>query len=191
MPDFEIVDVRPDLKPLFRALSECGKRYHHIRNHRVLAQTIARLSEPPASLQTPPPDASELANSLLKAVVPFNQDLQHLRCDATADSWIQIQDGTLFCPLNANVQGGGGRGSLKPGLPQLGKADRIKLTWHLYCIALGSSAEGCGQMRFKLSRPPLGGPPGGPMWRALMAALPVAQSFLVSAETPVREAASN
>jgi hypothetical protein len=48
-------------------------------------------------------------------------------------------------------------------------------------------AEGCGQSRFTISRPSGGGAPLGPRWRALMSALPLAQSFLASAEAPVRE----
>src|SRR5689334_11686532 len=49
-----------------------------------------------------------------------------------------------------------------------------------------TGTEGCGKSHFKFSRPPEAGAPYGPMWRALMAALPVAHAFLDRAECDPR-----
>jgi hypothetical protein len=188
MPEFEIVDVP---EPLLRALSECGKRYHLIRNQRMLAQTIARLIEPPASLQIPTPTRTALPNSLLNAVVPFDPDAaaRMLRFDkghpdpdakwkalsrAERKRAKRLWTWALDVTLDTAPQG---------------RPHRIDAALVLYCARV--VAEGCGQIRFKLSKPPLGGPPGGPMWRALMAALPLAQCFLASAEAPAREGRGN
>jgi hypothetical protein len=46
----------------------------------------------------------------------------------------------------------------------------------LYCARL--LAEASGKDQFTFSRPPYGGKPDGPMWRALIEALPIAQLFL-------------
>jgi hypothetical protein len=46
----------------------------------------------------------------------------------------------------------------------------------LYCIRF--LCEESGRSKFNFSRPTDGGPPGGPMWRALIEALPIAQQFL-------------
>jgi hypothetical protein len=46
----------------------------------------------------------------------------------------------------------------------------------LYCMCILS--EFSGRRRFRYRRPKEGGAPGGPMWRALVAALPLAQIFL-------------
>jgi len=44
-----------------------------------------------------------------------------------------------------------------------------------------SLCEACRSQKFRFSRPTDGGPPYGPMWRALTAALPVAESRIDTA----------
>ena len=70
MGDFETVEVEPELGPLFDALLDCG-----IRSHRVIAQTMERLSTPPEAFYQPPQSTSKLANAVLKAMVPFDGDM--------------------------------------------------------------------------------------------------------------------
>jgi hypothetical protein len=45
-------------------------------------------------------------------------------------------------------------------------------------------AEACGQTGSEFSRPRTGRAPAGPMWRALIAALPLAESFLACLDGP-------
>lgn len=186
MRHFEIVDVPSDVKPLFHALSECGTRYHHIRNHRVLVQTIARLIEPPASLQIPTSRRTEPANSLLKSVVPFDADAaaRMLRLDnGKPDSDAKW---SVLSPAERKRAKRLWTWALDAGLdtaPQ-GRPHKIDAALVLYCAR--AVAEGCGQSRFAFSRS-LDGAPRGPMWRALTAALPLAQSFLASVESQTHE----
>ena len=179
MRDFEIVDVSPEeIRPLFRALTECGRRYCHIRNSRVLAQTIGRLSEPPASLHIPTSGRTELANSALKALVPFDGDMaaRMLRLDdrepdpdATWRALSRSERKRAKRMWTWAMDAGFG------ATPQ-GRPPKIDAALVAYCSRV--VAEGCGQSRFQFSRPPDGGTPRGPMWRALMAALPLAGAFL-------------
>jgi len=188
MPGFKIIDVSPDLKPLFDALSECGNRYHHIRNHRVLWRTLARLSEPPVSLQIPAPERTELANWVLTAIVPFDGDLAALM--------LHLDEGkpdpnAKWSTLSSSKRKRAKRlwnWALDASLdtsPQ-GRPHKIDPALVLYCERV--VAEGCGQSQLKFSRPAEGGLPRGPMWRALMAALPLAQSFLACVDVPAGEA---
>ena len=57
-----------------------------------------------------------------------------------------------------------------------GRPNKIDPAMVLYCACV--IAEGCGKPHLRFSRPALGGAPSGPMWRALMTALPLAHSFL-------------
>jgi hypothetical protein len=61
-----------------------------------------------------------------------------------------------------------------------GRPHEIDAALVIYCSRVVT--EGCGQSHFKFSRPANGGAPGGPMWRALMAALPLAELFLARAD---------
>ena len=182
MPDFEIVDVDPNVRPLFGALRECGKRYHHFRNHWVLAQTITRLTEPPASLQIPKPDRTQLANSLLKAAFPFDDDAaaRMLRLDNGKPDPDAKWKG--LSPAERKRAKRLWTWAFDAGLatsPQ-GRPHKMDAALVLYCARV--VAEGCGQPHFAFSRPPEGGPPRGPMWRVLMSALPLAQSYLASVD---------
>jgi hypothetical protein len=57
-----------------------------------------------------------------------------------------------------------------------GRRPLIDAALVLYCIRV--LCEASGRPRFKFSRPPAEGLFGGPMWRALNEALPLAQQFL-------------
>jgi hypothetical protein len=182
MPEFEIVDVTPDLKPLFSALTECGIRYHRSRNPRALDRIMARLIEPPETLQIPTPAHTELVNSFLKTAVPFDGDI--------AARMLRLDDGP---PYSDATWDGLSRAERKrarrlwtwamdAGLdttPQ-GRPHKVDVALVLYCARVVT--EGCGQSHFKFSRPADGGAPDGPMWRALMAALPLAELFLARAD---------
>ena len=183
MPGFEIVDVSPDnLRPLFRTLTECGKRYPHIRNPQAFAETIHRLTEPPASLQMPVPGRTEFANSVLSAAVPFDGDMaaRILRYDEG-----NPDPDAMWSALSRAERKRAKRlwtFALDTGLdtaPQ-GRPHKIDAALVLYCARV--VAEGCGKPRLRFSRPFLGGGPGGPMWRVLMTALPLAELFLARAE---------
>jgi hypothetical protein len=179
MPDFKIVDVSPELKPLFCGLIACG-----IRNHRVLHQTMARLERPPISLQVPTPAHTELVNSFLKKAVPFDGDV--------AASMLRLEEGPPYSDAKWNALSRAERKrarrlyswALGAGLDttQKGRPYKIDPALVLYCARV--VAEACGQSHFKFSRPPNGGAPRGPMWRAMMAALPLAQSFLACSDAP-------
>ena len=177
--DFEIVEVAPEFEPLFCALLKCKT----IRSHRVLAQTMDRLGAPPRSLCLAPPNGVQVANEILKSAVVFDSKadgdmaarmLQSEQQD-TPLNWRNLSsaekkrarrrwDGLLDVRLEATA----------PGRPA-----EIDGALVVYCAQ--TIAAACGTTQFKFSRPPAGGTPRGPMFRALMAALPLAQSRLVRA----------
>jgi hypothetical protein len=181
MRDVEIVGVSPDeLGPLFRALTECGRRYCRIRNPRVLAQAIGRLTEPPKSLQMPTPGRTELANSLLTAVVPCDGD--------TAAYMLRLDEEMLDSDAKWSALSRAERKRAKRlwcwaldtslDISPQGRPHKIDPALVLYCARV--IAEGCGKPHLTISRSYEGSPPRGPMWRALIAALPLAQTFLAS-----------
>jgi hypothetical protein len=66
---FEVVDVPPDLQPLYRALDECSIKYH------LVPLIAARLSKPPESFHIPRPDNTAITNSLIQSLVGFDEDV--------------------------------------------------------------------------------------------------------------------
>jgi hypothetical protein len=179
MPGFEIVDVPSDWKPLFCALVECG-----IRNDGPLLETIARLTRPPESLHMPTPDQVEDANSVLKTLLPIDRDM--------AGRMLRLDDGqpdpaAKWSDLSRAERKRAERlwsWALDTGLetaPQ-GRPHNVDAALVLYCARI--VVEACGRSNFQFSRPAAGGAPRGPMWRALIAALPLAQSFLARLDAP-------
>jgi hypothetical protein len=178
MRDFEIVEVPPELEPLFRALLKCK-----LLSHRVLAQTMDRLGEPPTSLYLAPLSKAKLANEILKEIVVFDSNsdgdvaarmLQSEQQDP-ALKWKTLSsaekkrarrrwDGLLDVRFEATPKG---------------RPAEIDSALVVYCASI--IAEACATPLFRFSRPAYGGKPDGPMFRALMAALPLAQSFLIRA----------
>jgi hypothetical protein len=176
MDDFEIVEVEPELEPLFRALLECD-----IQSHRVLANTLQRLSAPPKSLYLPQPDRIALMNQVIESI-GFDQDM--------AARTLRLHEGS---PNPEAAWKGLTRVERKrakrlwewvldarfEAAPQGRPAD-IDGALIVYCARI--IAEACQTAMFKFSRPPGGGTPHGPMWQALMAALPLAKSSLIRAD---------
>jgi hypothetical protein len=179
MAKFEIVDVEvsPEVE-LFRALKECGVRYPRMRDLRVLVQTLVRLTEPPKSLQIPTTVRTGQANLLRNQIVPLEGDMaaRILKFDDRQPN-PDVKWGTLSRSDRKRARRTW-TWALDAGLdtsPQ-GRPRKIDPALVLYCAHV--VAEGCGEPRCTISKPPAGGAPGGPMWRALMAGLPLAQSFL-------------
>jgi hypothetical protein len=171
-PEFEIVDIPPDQQPLFRALAECGVA------NRLILQTVVRLIEPSEALHIPASDRTELANSVIKTIVHFDGDM--------AAHMLRTEEGrpdpkATWKALTRAERKRARRiwdWALDPSLdtaPQ-GRPPKIDSTLVLYCARV--LCEACGRSRFKFSRSWGDGIPGGPMWRALMAALPLAECFL-------------
>jgi hypothetical protein len=186
MPGFEIVDVEvsPEGEPLFRALKECSVRYPRMRDLRVLVQALDQLTEPPESLQIPTEVRTEQANLLLSAVVSCEGDMAarmlqldggqpnpHANWDTLSRSERKRAKRLWAWALDASLD----------TTPQ-GRPSKIDPALVLYCARV--IVEACGQSQLKFSRPAEGGLPRGPMWRALMAALPSAQSFLACLDVP-------
>jgi hypothetical protein len=171
-PDFEIVDIPPEQKPLIDALRKCGLRTF------LILETATRLTEPPASLHLPAPSRIERANTLINDMVEFDGDMaaQMLRREEgqpdPGASWKALSRAERKRARNLWAW------TLDTGFetaPQ-GRPHMIDGALVLYCSRVIAAA--CGQSRFKFSRPPGGGSPYGPGWRALMAALPLAERFL-------------
>jgi hypothetical protein len=161
---------------LCHALADC-----RVRNDQI-PQTAIRLTEPPESLQLPTLKQTECANALVRVAVPFDGDMvaRMLRREEN-----QPDAGATWKALTPRERKRAKRlwaWALDAGLdsaPQ-GRPSVIDSALVLYCSRV--IAEACGQPRLKLSRPPDGGAPYGPMWRALMAALPLAELFLARAD---------
>jgi hypothetical protein len=165
--------VGSEVSPLLRELTQCG-----IPNYDVLSQTITRLTEPPASLEIPAPSLTEAADALLKEIVRFD-------CDAAARMFRlnqrQHNSDAKWKDLSRAERKSARRlwtWALESSLdtaPQ-GRPNKIDPAMVLYCACV--IAEACGKPHLRFSRPALGGAPRGPMWRALMTALPLTHSFL-------------
>jgi hypothetical protein len=173
-PYFEIVDISPDLQPLFHALAESGV------GNRLILQTVARLTQPPESLHIPTSDRTELANSVLKTIVGFDEDMaaRMLRLDEGAPDAAATWKGLTRAERKRAKHRWDW--ALDAGLdtaPQ-GRPPAIDSALVIYCARV--LAEACGKQAFKFSRPTDGGAPYGPMWRALMLALPMARESLAS-----------
>jgi hypothetical protein len=175
MSRLEIVglEVPPNVEPLLRELTQCG-----IRNCHVLLQTITRLTEPPASLEIPAPSLTEAANALLKEIVRFDGDAaaRIFRLNrGRPNSDIKWKDLSRAERKRARRLWTWALESSLDTAPQ-GRPNKIDPAMVLYCACV--IAEACGKPHLRFSRPALGGAPSGPMWRALMKALPLAHSFL-------------
>jgi hypothetical protein len=176
MDDFEIEGVAPEADRLFRALLECG-----IQDPQVLAHTLERLSAPPVSLHVPSPGRISLMNQVIDSIVPFDKDI--------AARWLRLNDGSPDPDATSKSLTRAERKRAKrlrdwvldAGLetaPQGRPAD-IDGALVVYCTWTIAEAS---QKPLTFSRPSAGGKPRGLMLGALMAALPLAQSFLMRAD---------
>jgi hypothetical protein len=172
-PDFEIVDILPEQAPLFAALAECGL------STLLILQTATRLTELPESLHLPASGRAEHANALINNIVEFDGDMaaRMLRVNER-----QLDPGATWATLTraerkrAKLLWNWALDSGFDSSPQ-GRPSVIDSALVLYCSRL--LAEACGTPEFMFTRPMNGGAPRGPMWRALMAALPLAESYLL------------
>jgi hypothetical protein len=153
-----------------------------MRNLRVLVQTLTRLTEPPQSLQIPTGVRTEQANLLLNAIVPFEGDmaarmlrLNERQPDPEA-TWKALTRAERKRARNLwDFALDAGFDSAPQGRPSV-----IDSALVLYCSRV--IAEACGKPKFQFSRPMNGGSPRGPMWKTVMAALALAESFLLSVD---------
>ncbi len=167
---FEI-EIPPEQLPLFRALSECGLSVYPA------LQAFVRLTEPPESLHQPTADRINLMNSLIEATVDFDSGMaaRMLRLGEIGPkphaTWEELT------PAERKRAKRGWTWALEAGFettPQ-GRPSVIDSALVLYCSRV--IAESCAQP-IKFSRRMGGGPPKGPMWRTLMIALPLAETYL-------------
>jgi hypothetical protein len=172
------VIIPPELQPLCRALAEL-----RLSNRQIL-RTASRLTEPPESLSLPAPGRTKAANELINKGVGFDGDMA-ARVLRLGEG--QHDPGATWAALTPAERKRAKRGwdwVCDAGLdvaPQ-GRSTKVDSALILYCMRVLAEAEGCGNSRFRFSRPTDGGAPSGPMWRALMAALPLAESYLASVE---------
>jgi hypothetical protein len=170
-PAFEI-EIPPEQAPLCRALAESGLETL------LVPQTAIRLTEPPASLHLPAPSCVKHVNALINNLVGFDGDMaarmlrvNERRPDPKA-TWAALTH-------NERKQAkrlwhwalDSGLGSTPQGRPSV-----IDSALVLYYSRL--LAEACGKPQFMFTRPMNGWASLGTMWRALMAALPLAESYL-------------
>jgi hypothetical protein len=157
-----------DVTSLRRALEGCGVSADRI------PQAIERLTHPPISLHISAFDDAETV-SLIKKRVSFDRDLaaRMFRLnegkpdpDVTWTKLTRLErkraqrlwDWAIYKPDKLNV-------SMQTRPP------RIDPAFVLYCARV--ICEASGEDRFEFRRPMGGGTPGGPMWRALIEALPL------------------
>ena len=178
--------AEPDLGPLHRALAECGVAAERI------SHVAERLSRPPLSFgQSATGDPSIFLGKEIQigtgeekgrlALKPRELDRD------VAALLLRLNEGHPVPDAKWKTLSRAERKRAKRlwdwtgeahGLsvaPQ-GRPPAIDPALVFYCIRVLCEASGLPQMEF--SRPPSGGRPSGPMWRALIEALPIAQEFL-------------
>jgi hypothetical protein len=151
---------------LHRALAECGVASEKI------SRTAERLTNPPISFHLSSSDPSGTA-SVIRSVVGFDRDL--------AARMLSLNEGRSDPEIKwANLSRSDRKraerlwnSALEPdelNVTPRGRPSEIDSARVLYCARILCEAN--GQARFKFRRPMGGGAPGGPMWRALVEALP-------------------
>jgi hypothetical protein len=167
LPDFD--DIPPELQPLYRALAECGIAANQI------AQTVERLIPPPLSfhISASDNDATKLATLVFDGDVAARM----LRLnEGHPDSEAKWKTLTRSERKQAKRLIDFALGPDNLGVTPQGRPSKTDAAIVVYCVRV--LREACGVSRFEFSRPPDGGAPRGPMWRALMAALPVVELSL-------------
>lgn len=176
------VIIPPEQGPLYNALAGLGLPELEI------LKALSRLTEPPKSLSLPDPECTETANTLLNTLVEFDGDGAALMLRMSEG---QHDPKATWHGLTGSERKRAKRlwsRGLDAGLDTAsqGRPSKVDGALVLYCTRV--LAEACGHSRFKFSRPTDGGAPTGPMWRALMIALPLAASGLASVEGLFRSA---
>jgi hypothetical protein len=168
-------DAQPDLRQLCRALSECGVAADQIE------QIAQRLIRPPRSfgLSALHDDPDILSRATLQLGAGFDGDMaaRLLRFDKGRPDPGATWEALLY---NERKQARRLCDSLgrHHGLNSTPRGHPVALDAALVLYCARVLAEASGKDRFTFSRPPRGGKPYGPMWRALIEALPIAQRFL-------------
>jgi hypothetical protein len=165
------------LELLKSALAECGVRADRIE------ATAAQLTQPPPSFQISGWDP-EGTETEIKARIPFNGDtaammLRPNDADATWHTLTRAERKRVRRLWASAMSPDSFSASFR------GRPSEIDSALIVYCCRL--IRETSGQSRFRVTRTGGEATPGGPMWRALVAALPLAFSFLadfVGAPTP-------
>jgi hypothetical protein len=170
------VIIPPEQEALYRALAELPL------SKLLTLQAASRLTEPPESLSLPTPERTAMANEVVDKLVGFDGDMaaRMLRLN-----YGQPDPKATWTDLNraerkrAKLLWRSALDSSLDASPQ-GRPPAVDTALVLYCSRV--LTEACGRDRFEFSRSPVGGPPSGPMWRALIAALPLAELYLASAD---------
>jgi len=170
-------DPREDLRPLCRALADCGiaaDKIHH---------TARLLAEPPLSLALSASDDPDVG-ALVQEVRGWDPDMaarmslvDEKQPDPTARSKTRSRAGRK---RDKRLWDWTGKGDELGTTPQ-GRRPLLDAALVIYCTRVLS--EACEERKFQFSRLP-DGTPGGPMWRALMLALAQAQEFLKKCAFP-------
>jgi len=156
-----------DVPALRYALEKSGVRAE------LIPQTITQLTLPPISLRVSASDYPEI-ESAIKSRVKFDRNLAARMFRLNAGRPDPEVTWTKLTPLERKRAkrlwhwAVYGPDSLTTGMQS--RPPKIDSSLVLYCMRV--ICEASGQSRFKFRRPEGGGPPGGPMWRALAEVLP-------------------
>ena len=156
----------PEFSALHRALAECGIETKKIPS------TAERLTNLPISFRVSSWDPPETESAIL-SFVGFDSDM--------AARMLRLHEGkpdpeATWKNLTPSERKRAKRlwiSMLAPDEPNVtpqGRPSEIDPALILYCTRV--LCEASGKARFEFRRPMGGGAPGGPMWRALIAALP-------------------
>lgn len=170
-------EIPPDLEPLHRALANCGV------DASLIPQTAERLIRPPFSFQI---SASDNDHTKL-ALADLGHDRDVAARILCVNEGRPNPDATwkgLTRPERKRAQRltGWALGPDELGVTPQGRPPEIDSALVVYCARV--LCEACGKPRFKFARPSVEDALGGPMWRALIAALPSAFSFSTTSVCP-------
>jgi hypothetical protein len=152
----------PDLGPLHRALAECGIDGAEI------PEVARRLIRPPLTLRPDPTRLRGFDGDIAARLLRLDENCPDPQAKWKALSRAERKQAKRLWDWLGRDHG-------LSATPK-GRPPKIDAVLVLYCIQ--SLCEATRQPHFKFSRPAGGGAPGGPMWRALNEALPIAQQFL-------------
>jgi hypothetical protein len=154
----------PDRKPLLQALAECGV------DDAEIAQVAQQLARPPLTFRPDPTRLRGFDRDTAARLLSVDENRPDPHATWKSLSRAQRKRAKRSWDWLARDHG-------LSATPQ-GRRPLIDAALVLYCIRV--LCEASGQPRFKFSRPPAGDLFGGPMWRALNEALPLAQQFLAA-----------
>jgi hypothetical protein len=175
--------TKPDLNSLYEVISKLSIA------HEQISAVVQRLIRPPLSLgQNLAPDPEAFLNSTVEISAQSGLVLKRRIFDPhAAVALLRLENRYLAPEVTWKMLSRAERKSAKLLWDFSGKSHGLNVTQRghptaidpalvLYCVRV--LCEASGKAKFQFKRPMNGGPPGGPMWRALLAALPMAQLFL-------------